>query len=234
MAFWAPKRSAPEEQGWEAFAAEFGLVAAPELSERLIEQFALGAGELTRVYRLATEIAPQLVVFEHHSVRRGPLGRVDSWHTGVVVRSDDVQAHVPLRASAKRHAVLEGLAAGRSGAERLAHPDDAAFDAAVSVYARGSDDALPLLTEQVRAILVKLLGSADEVLEGGTRAAKERIPRRGAGPAPSVAIGQRNLFLSLEGESPFPVTALGDALVDVLSLHAALVAANRLNDAAQD
>lgn len=65
------------------------------------------------------------------------------------------------------------------------------------------------------------------MLSRGSRGARERIPRHGTGPAPSVAIGPRNLYLLLEGENPFPLQALGGAIVDLLSLQAALTAATR-------
>jgi hypothetical protein len=215
-----------------AVAAELGLAPAPELAERLLEQFDLGDGELAPIYRRADDGPPQIVVFEHVSARRGPLGRVVSWRTGVVVRSQEAHAAVSLRASAKRHAVLEGLTAGRSGAERLDCSADPDFDAAISVYARDGADAAPLLTGPVKTALTRLLTSTDKVLSAGARGARERIPRHGTGPAPSVAIGPRNLYLLLEAENPFDLGSLPGAIVDLLSLQAALTAASRRGAAA--
>lgn len=224
MAFWAPKRADPRAGDWAAVAEEFGMTAAPELADWLREHFDLGPGEISPVYRLASPGQPQVVAFDQVSVRSGPLGRVPTWRTGVVIRSDDGDARPSLRASARRHAVLEGLAAGRSGARRLDLSGHGAFDAAVSVYARDDEVVMPLLTGPVRTVLARLLTSTDAVLARGSRGARARSQRHGTGQAPSVVVGPRNLFLSLDSEEPFALAELGAAIADVLSLQVALQA----------
>ncbi len=226
MAFWS-KRADAREQGWLALAEEFDLTPVPELADALREHFDLGQGELGPVYGLSRPGQPQVLAFDQVRHRSGPLGRVASFRTGVVVRARVPHAPISLRASTRGHAVLEGLEAGRSGAQRLDVSFDEEFDAAVSVYARKSETATPLLTDPVRTVLLRLLKAADETLATSNRRPQRGIPRHATGKAPSVAIGPRNLFLSLESETPFALDGLGTLIVDLLSLHVALVAATR-------
>lgn len=225
MAFWTPKREGRRERDWTSVVQEFEMVPAPELAERLREHYDLGSGDLAPIHELTRAGQPQVVAFDQFNARTGPLGRVTTWRTGVVIRSQEAHTQVSLRASAKRHAVLEGLEAGRSGAQRLDCPEDPTFNDAISVYARESAGALPLLTAPVRTVLMRLLVSADQVLASSARGARERIPRQATGVAPSVVIGPRSLFLALEAETPFPLESTATAIVAMLSLHAALMAA---------
>ncbi len=227
MAFWS-KRADPRGQAWLALAEEFELTPAPELADALREHFDLGPGELGPIYGLSQPGQPQLLAFDQVNHRSGPLGRVANFRTGVVVRARAPHAAVSLRASSKRHAVLEGLEAGRSGAQRLDAAFDEDFDAAVSVYAREGEAAGLMLTSPVRAVLLRLLKAADEALAASARRPQRAIPRHASGKAPSVAIGPRNLFLSLEAETPIALDVLENLIVDLLSLHVALLAAGRV------
>lgn len=226
MAFRARKHADPRPGEWAAFAGEYDLTPAAEYAEALRAHLDLGPGDLDPVYQLTREGQPQLLVFDQKRQRSGPLGRVNNLRTGVVVRGRVPHSPFSLKANARRHAVLETLEAGRTGGRRLPTEFDAAFDAAVSVYARDVDQALPLLTDPVRTVLARLLRAAETAVadDEGRRAA---VPRHASGAAPSVAIGPRNLFLSLEGREPVALGALSGMIADLLSLHVALVAANR-------
>lgn len=210
---------------WREFAGAFGLEPAPTLAETLREDLDLGPGAIADVYELARPDQPDVVVFEQANDRDGPAGTVAGLRIGVVVRSCVDHSPVSLRASAKRHKVLEGLVAGRSGAQRLDGAFDAEFDAAVSVYARDVEPAVALLTRPVRTVLARLLSEADEVVASATAAPTRGVPRHANGAAPSVAIGPRNLYLALEVGVPFELDALGVLMADLLTLHVALLSA---------
>ncbi|MCW5818982.1 MAG: hypothetical protein KIT12_03640 [Trueperaceae bacterium] len=227
MAFWRPKDRDLREREWRAFAGAFELEPAPALAETLREDLDLGPGAIATVYERARPDQPDTVVFEQANDRDGPAGTLTGLRIGVVVRSSVEHSSVSLRASARRHKILEGLVAGRSGAQRLDGAFDPEFDAAVSVYAREVDQATALLTRPVRTVLARLLGEADEVVASATAShAKGSVPRHANGAPPSVAIGPLNLYLALEVGVPFELDALGLLMADLLSLHAALLSAS--------
>jgi len=181
VAFWRLKDRDLREREWRAFAGAFELEPAPALAETLREDLDLGPGAIATVYERARPDQPDTVVFEQANDRDGPAGTLTGLRIGVVVRSSVEHSSVSLRASARRHKILEGLVAGRSGAQRLDGAFDPEFDAAVSVYAREVDQATALLTRPVRTVLARLLGEADEVVVGlaeGLRAAldQDRLP----------------------------------------------------------
>ncbi len=227
MAFWRAKDRDLREREWRAFADAFELEPAPALAEPLREDLDLGPGAFASVYELVRPGQPDVVVFEQANDREGPAGTATGLRIGVVVRSSVEHSAVSLRASAKRHKVLEGLVAGRSGAQRLDGASDPEFDAAVSVYAREVNEAAALLTRAVRTVLARLLREADEVVASATASRAEgSVPRHANGAAPSVAIGPRNLYLALEVGVPFELDALGVLMADLLSLHVALLSAS--------
>jgi len=215
------------EREWRAFAGAFELEPAPALAEALRDDLDLGPGLIGTVYERVRPDQPDIALFEQTHDRDGPTGSVAGLRIGVVVRSNVEHSPVSLRASAKRHKILEGLVAGRSGAERLDCAFDPEFDAVVSVYAREAAAAAPLLTGPVRTVLRRLLGEADEVVASATASRTAGgVQRHANGAAPSVAIGPRNLYLALEVGVPFELESLGVLMADLLSLHIALLSAS--------
>lgn len=208
---------------WASFSEDYELVLAPELAERLEENFALGEGELTPIYALQRPGQPLVVAFDQRRHRTGPTGSVVNLRTFVAVRGRGIQIAPPMRASAKRGKVLENLEAGRSGAERLSFDQDKEFDDQVSVYTREVAAATAALTPVVRQIMARLLAAADRALlsANGTEGSFATTA------APSLVIGNRNLLLCIEPRNALPVGQLGELLADMLSLNVALEDAGR-------
>lgn len=227
MPFWSRRTSDQRLEAWSAFAAEYELTPVDEMRERMREHFALGPGAIAPVYSLQRTGQPQLVLFDQRRDRSGPAGSVTSLRTGVVVRSGHDHVPVSLRASARRHKVLEEIEARRSGGARLAL-DDAAFDARVSVYARDDALARSVLTPPVRSVLARLLAAADDVepeATGDTGPIADRPAP--VGVAPQVVIGARNLMLLVEPRAPLAFAPLALLMTDMLTLYAAFDAAVR-------
>lgn len=221
-------RGDPRLVEWVQFAEDYEFVSAPELAERLVEQFSLGEGELVPIYAFQREGQPLLVAFDQRRHRTGPAGSVLSMRTFVAVRGRGDQIAPPMRASARRGKVLENLEAGRSGAERLDLEHDQVFDDQVSVYTREVKAATAVLTPVVREVLARLLGAADRALlkANGTESSFATTA------APSLVVGNRNLLLCIEPRNALPVNALGALLADMLSLNVALEdAGRRITDA---
>lgn len=237
MPFWSRPRANPREEAWADFAAEYEMTPAPELVERMREYFALGQGAIAPVYSLHRPDQPQIVLFDQRRDRTGPTGSVVSLRTGVVIRSPRDYVPVSLRASARRHKVLEEIEARRAGAQRLGF-DDEAFDEQVSVYARDEAAARSVLTPPVRSALSRLLTAADGESSstpdpdgGGSRGAGtgSGVPDQvqPTGVAPQVVIGARNLMALVEPRAPLGFDPLGQLVTDMLTLYAAFSATPR-------
>ena len=109
---------------------------------------------------------------------------------------------------------LEAIEAGRTGSSRVAVMNDPAFDARISVYARDETGASTLLSDSVRAVLVRLLNpDADDAADDGA------IPDT-VGPAavpPSLVIGNKNLLLTVEGPSAIDFERYTSLTADMLA-----------------
>ncbi|MFO7545318.1 MAG: hypothetical protein R6W77_07455 [Trueperaceae bacterium] len=221
MPFWSRRGASPRDVAWADFAAEYELAPASDLAERMREYFALGQGAIAPVYSLQRPDQPQIVLFDQRRDRSGPTGSVASLRTGVVIRSPHDYVPVSLRASARRHKVLEEIVARRAGGQRLGF-DDETFDAQVSVFARDETAARSVLTLPVRSVLARLLAAADAV-------APDTVPGPvpSAGVAPQVVIGARNLMLLVEPRTPLGFAPLGQLVTDMLTLYVAFTAAPR-------
>lgn len=219
MPFWSRRGADPRDVAWSEFAAEYEMAPAPDLAERMREYFALGQGVIAPVYSLQRPDQPQIVLFDQRRDRSGPTGSVSSLRTGVVIRSPNDYVPVSLRASARRHKVLEEIEARRAGGQRLEF-DDEQFDAQVSVFARDESAARGVLTPTVRSVLVRLLAAADAVSPDTLSGV---VPS--AGVAPQVVIGARNLMLVVEPRAPLEFEPLGQLVTDMLTLYAAFTAA---------
>ena len=209
--FRRPAPEGPRAEPWRAFAARLELRDASDRAERIRRWLDLEGAELHPVYLLRREGLPSVYVFDALRQRRGPSGVVRQLRSYCLVRSEEVIARHVFRALPRQDKVLESLHASRSGAVRVEFPRDAAFDGAVSVYAREADGAAALLTAPVRGVLRRLLAE------------------RGLADA-SVVVGERHVVSSFaSGEDP-ALVLLEQVLADTISLVSLLPAVQRAHD----
>lgn len=219
MAFWSRRSSGERATQWRAFASSLELVENLEMAEKLRHNLDLGDGVIAPIYSLTRSGQPQLVLFEQSRDRSGPAGSVTSLRSCVLLRANGDNDFVSLRATARRNRALEAIEAGRTGSSRVAVANDPVFDARISVYARDETGASTLLSDSVRAVLVRLLNpDADDAADDGA------IPDT-VGPAavpPSLVIGNKNLLLTVEGPSAIDFERYTSLTADMLALYAGL------------
>jgi len=219
MAFWARKRPGSRADGWRSFAAALELVENLEMAEKLRHNLDLGPGAIDPIYSLTRSGQPQLVLFEQTRDRHGPAGTVTNVRSCVLLRANGDNDYVSLRASARRNKAMEAIEAGRTGSHRVDFEADTAFDDRVSVYARDPRAATTLLTDGVRAVLIRLLNPVEEV-EPDSEAIAATV-----GPAtvpPSLVIGNKNFLLVVEGQEAIDFDRFTALTADMLALYAAL------------
>jgi len=196
---------------WRSLAARLELSDAADVAERIRRWLDLDVASLAPIFALHRDGLPTAYLFDAVSERRGPSGVVTVVRTICMVRSEDPIARVAFRASPRQDKVLESLQASRSGAVRLALPNDPAFDADVSVYARDADGVTLLLTPPVRAVLRRLL-----------------VER--AAPDVSLVVGERHVVTGFAGGAEGALETLEQVLADTLSLVSLLPAVQRAHD----
>ena len=205
-----PERSA-REQRWGALAERLELVDASDRAERIRRWLDLEAVVVRPLYALRREGLPTVYLFDAVSERHGPSGSVRSFRSHCLVRSETVIARYAFRALPRQDKVMESLHASRSGAVRVSLPSDAAFESAVSVYARVAEGPAALLTAPVRRVLQRLLAE------------------RGAKDA-SLVVGERHVVSSFVSGDEESLSLLEQVLADTLSLVSLLPAVQRTNE----
>jgi len=196
---------------WRSLAARLELSDATDVAERIRRWLDLDVASLGPVFAVRRDGLPTAYLFDTVSERRGPSGVVTAIRTTCMVRSETPIARVAFRAAPRQDKVLESLQASRSGAVRLAVPNDPAFDAAVSVYARDADGVTLLLTQPVRTVLRRLLAE------------------RGA-PDVGLVVGERHVVTGFAGGGDDALETLEQLLADTLSLVSLLPAVQRAHD----
>jgi hypothetical protein len=199
-----PRAGEDVVDGWAALSARLELRDASDVAERIRRWLDLGDAELSPLYLLQREGLPATYVYDAHTTRKGPSGAIRRTRRCCLVRSDTLLSDVAFRAWPRQNEVLESLEASRSGAVRVEVPDDAAFDAAVSVFARDAA-AWRDVPAPVRDVLARLLTV------------------RGA-PDARVVVGERHLLASFDGSLGADLAILEHVLADTLALTVLLPA----------
>lgn len=218
MAFWGRRQAGGRDRQWREFARTLELAETLEMAEKLRHNLDLGPGDIAPVYSLTRSGQPQLVLFEQSRARSGPTGTVASVRSCVLLRANGDADFVSLRATARRNKVLESLEAGRTGSSRIEAGDDPEFDSRVSVYARDTAGAARLLTDAVKAVMLRLVDQGGPATdEGDIPATVARTP-----VPPSLVVGNKNLLLVIEGSDPIGFERYTDLTADMLALYAAI------------
>lgn len=207
MPLFQRRRPPKREQQWGEFATRLELEDAGSESERLRRWLDLADGRVGPLYVLRREGQPSLYLFDVAFERRGPAGSARQLRSVVLLRARGPVTEYSWRAMPRRNDVLESLEASRTGSARLAWPDDEAFDAEVSVFARDAAEVRRALKRPVRAVLRRTLG---------TRAAQS-----------TLVVGNRNLMLSVDGAPAAALETLEALATDVLTLYALIAPAHR-------
>lgn len=200
MLFRARKRTPTRLEQWRDFARRLELVDASHQEARLRDWFDLGETPLTPLYGLRRQGQPTLFLFDQQRARSGPAGTVTSLVTGAILRAPTPLAATSLRAQARGNPVMEAIAAGRTGSQRLDLADLDAFDGAVSVFARDEAGARAWLTGPVQTVMTRMLARP--------------------GVTPVLVVGHRNLLVLCEGAEAAPFEALEALATDLFTLYA--------------
>jgi hypothetical protein len=196
---------------WQRFASSLELQAASGSLGMIRMLLNEPVAAISAIYRSevetmnGTKVSLFFLDYEQTQVR--PMGHVEQLVSVVMLVAPQKLSDISLKASRKAHKILEAIGASAAGGSVVKF-DDEAFDKAVTVYARTTDEPKRLLHSKAREILKRALWERDI--------------------APTFLLGERVLLFSHTAfaDKPTQLAGLERLAADLLSLYAALAKSN--------